>query len=345
MAAKSSIKTVAERLSLSPGTVSIVLNGRGDEMRIAKKTQERIFEAAREQGYRPNIYARRLRQKDTDKRTTVIGVLWPSLYSSELLVRFFDGIQGAILEDGMDVEVVYKPYHYNEIHKLAHVFSNNLFNGVIVVGASDGDVEYLRSQDFFMPVVFFNRQNDKYSSVCMDDYATGQRVAELFYARGHRRVAFLESNLLMRHHAMRKFGFLDACEKLGLTLGPENIIKGGQTEEEWARIVGGLWSSPDRPQALFISLGNFVPAVYRALEREGIRVPEDLELMGYGDSPICSYLRPGLSVIDLPVQEIVKKCIRIVVESTTGALRHPVTLYEEMHFVIRESCGGFPQRK
>lgn len=228
---KTSIKSIAELMNLSPGTVSIVLNGRGDELRISKSTQERIMDAARNLGYQPNVHARRLRQKTKDKPAAIIGVLWSTQYSSDVLVRFFDGIQHAILEDNVNIEVVYKPYPYSGIDRIADVFQTNPFNGVIVFGASDQDVEYVKSVTTSMPIIFFNRMNDRYSSVCVDDFKTGAKVAELFHARGHRDVGVVESTLELRHHAQRKYGFVSTCEALGLRIAPQHVLKGPSDAE------------------------------------------------------------------------------------------------------------------
>ncbi len=342
---KASIRMIAESLNLSPGTVSIVLNGRGDALRIAGKTQERIWAEAKKLGYQPNIHARRLRQKATDNDTAIIGVLWPSLYSSDLLVRFFGGIQEAILEDSADVEVVYRPYHYGEVDTIGEVFRNNLFNGVIVVGASDTDVEFIQAQNCNMPVVFFNRRNERHSAVCMDDYNTGAKVAELFHARGHRNVCFVEAELEMRHLAMRKLGFQDACQRLGLKAVPANPICVASSEEGGRDAALRLLAGNVRPSAVFFVHGSMAAGALTVFERQGIRIPQDIEVLGYGDTPLNRLLRPSLSVIDLPVERIVKKCIELIQETINGRIPQPVTLCEETSLILRESCGGFPEEK
>jgi len=342
--AKTSIRMIAESTKLSPGTVSIVLNGRGDEMRIAQKTQERIWEEAKKLGYQPNIHARRLRQKATGNDTAIIGVLWPSRYSSDLLVRFFEGIQEAILEDSADVEVVYRPYHYGEVDTIGEVFRNNLFNGVIVVGASDGDVDYIRSQNCNMPIVFFNRQNDRHSSVCTDDYGAGAKVAELFHARGHRTVCFVETDLAMRHLSVRKLGFMEACQRLDMQVIPEIPIRVGSSEEGGREAARRIVAGSQHPTAVFFVHGVMAAGALPVFAELGVRVPEDIEVLGYGDTPLHRLMRPALSVLDLPVERIVKRCIGLILEMINGRILQPVTVYEETGLVVRDSCGGFPNQ-
>jgi len=337
-----SIKTIAETLNLSPGTVSLVLNGHGDRMRISKKTQEKILEEAKKQGYKPNIYARRLRQKSAGNASTIIGILWPSLYSSELLVRFFEAVNQTILEGEANIEVVYKPYHYSKIEKISDVLTNNMFNGVIVVGASDSDVEFIKNVNCTMPIVFFNRQNEKYSTVCVDDYNTGNKVAELFHARGHKQVGLIESNLLSRHHSLRSLGFTDGCQRFGMEL--VFTTKETPTEEGGVRSALKLLESPKIPSAIFFAQSTMAPGVYKVFEERGIKISEDVELLAYGDTATNQLLRPTLSVIDLSIQNIVRKCIQLIMEMIKGNVQHQVTLLEDTFFIFRESCGGFPEK-
>lgn len=340
-----SITIIAENLKLSRATVSLVLNGRGDDMRISRDTQTRVIDEAKKLGYKPNIHARRLRQKATSGKTVVIGVLWASMYTAEILIRFFEGIQKAILEDGADVEIVYKPFVYNEINKISSVFENSLFNGVIIVGASDCDIDYIKGINYTMPVILFNRQSDGFSSVCMNDYTVGKKAAEFFYYRGHKTVAIINSNLPMKHHNIRQNGFVETCQKLALTLSPENNMNVGMSIPECESAAFSLLNSTRRPDAVFLSLSGMAPAICAAFKEKNIIVPEDIEVLGYGDSMACQVMRPSLSVIDLPIQEMVGKCIQMIFDMISGDLRQPIMIYEDTLLVIRESSGGIPSQQ
>lgn len=337
-----SVKMIAERTNLSPGTVSIILNGRAREMRISEETEKRVLEEARKLGYKPNIYARRLRQQTDGKVSTVIGVLWPSLYSSELLVRFFDGLHTNILEKNMDVEIVFKPYKYSELYKLEEVFRDNFYNGVIIVGASDKDIEYLNNEKTLMPIVFFNRQSDRFGSVCLDDYNVGRMVAELFSARGHKRAGIIESNLLMRHLSMRRIGFLDGCLRYGIEVSEEHIIQETMDVVGGKRAIKKILESKEQPTALFFSMpAGMVNGAYEVLNSKGIKIPEDVEIVGYGDTITSEMLDPTLTVIDLPVQNMVIRCIQLITEIIKGQVDQSVTVFEKTYFIFRESCGDF----
>ncbi|ACL77752.1 LacI family DNA-binding transcriptional regulator [Ruminiclostridium cellulolyticum] len=336
------IKIIAQKTNLSPGTVSIVLNGRGDKMRISEKTQNRVWEEAKLLGYKPNIYARRLRNQSAGNSAAIIGILWPSVYSSELIVSFFDGIQNSILNDKLNVEVVFKPYQYSEISKMEDVFKNQLFNGVIIVGASDRDVDYMYTIKSAMPIILFNRQNDKYGSVCIDNYDTGKKVAGLLAARKHKKVGLISPNLLSRNFSMRRTGFLDGCQKYGISVLPEHIIQETIDSEGGYRSAEKLLRSESLPTALFLLVSGYSHGVYSVFQKNGVRIPEDIEIIGCSDIVSSRILKPSMTVIDLPVQKMVKKSLLLILDMINGYIQDPHIIFEEAPFIFRESCGGFP---
>jgi LacI family transcriptional regulator len=340
--ADSSIKNIAKKTNLSPATVSIVLNGRGDAMRIPQKTQDRVWVEAKALGYKPNIYARRLRQRSEANPAAIIAVLWPSLYSSELIVGFFDGIQNSILKDKLNVEVVFKPYEYSKISEMEDIFKNLLFNGVIIVGASDSDIDYLYSLKSPMPIVLFNRQNEKYCSVCVDNYNAGEKVAHLLSARGHKNAGVIGPNLISRNFSMRKAGFLDGCRRYGITVLHEHIIQDTMDSEGAYRSTEKLMASSSLPTALFLLVSAYGQGVYSTLQKNGVNIPEDIEIIGYSDMVSCSLLRPSLTVIDPPIQKMVKSSLQLILNIIDGHIHDSHNIFEEANFIFRGSCGGFP---
>lgn len=339
--AKGSIKKIAELTNLSPGTVSIVLNGRGDEMRIAKKTQQRIIDEARKIGYLPNIHARRLRKSSVDNETAVIGVMWPSRYSSDSLVRFFEGIQNSILYNKLNIEIIFKPYIFNELSKADDVFTNSLFNGVIVVGAANSDVEYLHSIRTLMPIVFFNRQDDRYSSVGTDDFAAGELVAKLFHLRGHKSVGMIVPNIYSRHFSLRTSGFTSACEYYNIESYSENIVTGEYDDIKDAAVK--LVNSRNRPTAIYLVITSAAQDLYKVCKQKGLHIPEDVEIIGHVDTALCTLLNPTLSVIDFPVEEMVDRCLHLIVDMLRGEISQPLNILVKTNFIFRGSCGGFPE--
>ena len=203
---KVQIKEIAERLGLSPGTVSIVLNGRGDKMRISKETQKRVKEVAQEMDYQPNIYARRLRKSGSEAASRVIAVLWNSGYDDEIMGSFFRGLQNLVKESGEHVEFYVQMFAYGMLSECERIMTPERFSGIIISGISDADSEFLNSRSFDVPIVCAFRNEKRYHCVYINDYGIGANAASLFAQRGHKTAGLIGSNQKGPNSVLREIG-------------------------------------------------------------------------------------------------------------------------------------------
>lgn len=338
----STIKEIAEQTKLSIGTVSIVLNGRGDEMRISKKTQKLILEAAQGVGYLPNVSARRLRQSNM-RNIPAIATFWKSDLSSDLLGRFFVGAQSSILEEEFEFEMTIHPYKQSQVHRIKEICDKGIYHGAILTGISSEEQRYLEDYPLSVPTVLFNRQSSKYSCTYADTYEIGRKAAELFAVRGHKKVGTIVPDYLVQAENNLRFrGFVESCLKYGLELEERHIqaapmtMEGGNAAAKKIVEGGGVL-----PTAMFFPLGLMAVAALPELHRAGIRIPGEMEILTYGDHDAEKYSVPSLSTVKLPVEEMAAACIRLVMERILDPSAQPNSLVFETPFIFRESCGGF----
>ncbi|HIW34312.1 MAG TPA: LacI family transcriptional regulator [Candidatus Paenibacillus intestinavium] len=341
----STIKEIAERTNLSIGTVSIVLNGRGNEMRISKKTQQRILEAAQGIGYLPNVSARRLRQSNA-RNIPAIATFWPSDLSSELLGRFFVGAQSSILEQEFEFEMTIQPYKKNQIHRIKEICDQGSYHGAILTGISAEEQRYLEEHPLNLPTVMFNRQSSSYSCAHVDTYEIGRKSAELFAIRGHKKVGtIVPDHLVNSENNLRFTGFVESCMEYGLELEERHIqiapmtMEGGNAAAK--RIVEGV---SDLPTAIFFPLGLMAVGALPEFHRAGVRIPDMMEILTYGDHDAEKYSIPSLTTVKLPVEEMAAACIRLVMSRILDCSSEPKSLVFDTPFIFRESCGGFGQQ-
>lgn len=336
----STIKEIAEKTNLSVGTVSIVLNGRGDELRISKKTQQRIIEAAQGAGYLPNVSARRLRQTNA-KNMPVIATFWPSDLSPDLVGRFFVGAQSPLLEKEIEFEMTIQPYNRNNIHRIKEICDQGIYHGVILTGISSEEQLYFEEQALSIPTVMFNRQSHKYSCTHVDTYEIGRKVAELFKARGHKKVGTIAPDYLVNsNNNFRLKGFIESCKAYGLELEERHIQSASMTmeggNEAIKRILNGGGALPT---AMFFPLGLMAVGALPELHRAGITIPDMMEIMTYGDHDAEKYSYPSLSTVKLPVEDMAAECIRLVIERILEPASEPRSVVFDIPFIFRESCG------
>lgn len=336
-----SVKQLAQKLGLSQGTVSIVLNGRGDEMRISKATQARVLDAARAQGYQPAGHARP--RGGAGGSVPLISLFCPYMKGAEPLGRVLGGIQRAILFEGLDVEVTVQPFVAGQISERAHMLSSRACSGAIVMAVGDTDSTFLQSRQFDIPIVALNSITDKYSSVSIDDYEAGFKVATLFGARGHKAAGIIMAENRRKAGRLRQLGFADGCAQQGITLLPQHVQETELSFEGGFRAAGGLMEHRPLPTCLFVEISDMAIGALPAFLKAGVAIPEDMELVTYGDNPMEAFVSPSLSTLHLPLEEMSCACVERVLKMIETGDWDPVSQLFPLELVIRESCGGFPE--
>ena len=335
------ITEIAERLGLSAGTVSIVLNGRGDKMRIAKATQKKVKDAAKEMGYQPNIYARRLRSAGTEETGQVIAVFWNSGYADEIMGGFFRGLQRTAVEKGYHAEFYVHMFEYGQLAECEAIMTPTRFSGIIICGISDADAEFLNSHTFQIPIVCVYRHEKGYHSVYVDDYSIGVNAAELFSQRGHTSVGFIGSTHNGPNSVLRKMGFLNKSFELGLKTGREYI-----REEEGRDFLSGyeamkqLLALENPPTAIFVNIPEQAIGAVSACKAKGIRFQEELELLSMGISKSFDYFMPTISTIYTPVEEAGESALNLLMVASHSDVDMPIARVLEAKCLFGDTCGG-----
>lgn len=337
----STIRVIAKLTNLSAGTVSLVLNGRGDEMRISKKTQKLILDTAKGMGYLPNLSARRLRQAHNINLPTIV-IFWPTDLSADLLGRFFIGAQHHILEQEFDFELTIHPYNRAQISKIREVCNRGIYHAAILTGLSSDEQHYLEENPLSIPTILFNRASSLYHCVYVDSYSIGKKTAELFFARGHKKVGTIITDYLVKNDNNLRFkGFQETCHNLGLELQDKHIQVAPTTMEGGNIAAMKLIESGELPTAIFFPLGLMAIAALPQFKQSGIHIPNDIEILTYGDNEAEKYSVPSLSTVKLPVEEMSTACVRLALNIIHDPSLHNKSLVFETPFIFRESCGGF----
>ena len=341
------IKELAEALGLSQGTISIVLNGRGDEMRISKATQKRVLDGANEMGYELGNRARR-RQAQCERGDRVaISVFIPYIPDVKIILgRVLYGLHQVLLEENLPIDLLIRPFRFRQLEKCQKFFSSLSCQGAIVLGMSEEeDIPFLMKNTFDIPAILYNHPTEKYSTVSVDDYEAGRKAASIFRARGHERVGLIMPTDLNKSGSLRKMGFLDGCRYLGLTLDPEFV------QEEYISTEGGVRAArkfmeqgKPLPTAVFVQISDMAVGAVRTFLQNGIRIPEDMELLSFG-GVMEDYTEPAVSSISMPVEEMSAECLRMIWSAVQKNDRRPLTRVMPLSLNFRKTCGGFPEQE
>lgn len=336
------IKQIAEQLGVSSGTVSIVLNGRGDQMRISKTTQQRIQDMAKEMNYQPNIYARRLRKSAEGETPYIIALFWREEYLDDLLGQFLQGLYQMIKQNDLNIELVLQLYNFGNLEKYKSFFNSNHFNGAIIGGISNEDQQFLEQSDFEIPIVLIGRSTKNYNSVLIDDYEAGESCANLFFVRNHKTVGLIGLSTKGKSVQLIELAFKETCKEKNIHIDTNYISYCAQRD-----YVSGYESAMEilsneiKPTAIFVMDGRNAGGVLKACKTVGLNVPKDIELLVFGYNEYFSYSDPTITTIQQPMVQFAESSLNMILVSLKNKMDIPMIQEFTPIFTFRESCGGF----
>ncbi|MEU9266146.1 LacI family DNA-binding transcriptional regulator [Streptomyces sp. NPDC048251] len=295
-------RDIAERLGISVSTVGRALS---DDPRISEETKFRVRQAASDMGYVGNRAARMMRGASSNVIALVIPDIRNSFYSTiahELSKNMeAEGFQLMLSETDDDRMVELR--HLREL-------SANRVAGVIIVPTArphNDSVKLLRS----LPHLQLLRRHPSLGAQWfgVDDHEALREATAHLVAQGHTRLAYVGGPEELPTGAERLRGFHSALREGGLPddagraeLGPPSSVDHGR------QAVRRLLSGPDAPSALVLGSIQLTLGVLEELSRQGVKVPEDLSVVGFGEEPGFSWWGPGLTTIGLPIQEMATGC-------------------------------------
>lgn len=320
------IKQIAERVGMSQSTVSIVLNGRGDEMRISKETQRKILDTAREMNYQPNIYARRLRGAACEGQAgQIVGVFWNENFAEDTMSRYFTGLFQAVEKNRYPVEFMVKMFKNGQLSALKESMNLKKFSGILIAGASAEDLDYLNREEFEVPIVV-NRPNNKYSSVYVDSYEVGAECARLFAKKGFKTAGILGADTGTVGAGLRELGFQNECRARGVEIREEWIIKGSRIDMESGYECARRFSEmKEKPEGLFIMLDSMALGAMIQFRESGIRIPEEMAVIAFGLNPMLRHISPSVTMIGNSMMDTGENAINILMTVLNNNIKMPIS--------------------
>jgi LacI family transcriptional regulator len=339
---QTTISDVAKVLGVAPSTVSRALNGHSD---INSNTRQAIIDVARQLDYQPNLLAQSLKSSETK----TIGVVIPDI-ERPFFATAISGIQQVVTEAGYRVMICQSKESYDvEVSNVQALIASRV-DGLLICHSRETEnfdhVKPLACRG--IPIVHFDRVSNEVDSdkVILDDWNGAFTVTEHLIEQGARRIAILagpESLLISRN---RLAGYQHALKRNQIPLRKEYEIHiEFQTEEAVAALDTWL-ALPEPPDAIFaINYTNAFDLLV-ALKKRGVRVPEDMAVVGFGDEFMASMIEPGLTTVDLHPYRIGQQAARLFLEQVRQKEDfRPRTFVISGDLVIRQSSlkgkGGF----
>lgn len=333
-------KEIAEYAGVSLSTVSIVLNNRGGEYRISDKTTEKIFEAAKTLGYQ---HETRERRKKQNLQKSLIGVFCPMNFVKGPIDEFYGYAEKYIKEQKLPYDIVLLPYELGSLKEKAAWISSDFVAGAVMIALSEDDIEFIENSHFDIPLILYNRAAKGYCSVLNDDYNIGNKAMSHFIKRGHKKFGIISPNYSSRALSLRTVGYLDRFNSQNFNSDDAFILPVIFCEDN---DTGGynamqqMLESEKRPTAIFIPSDNMISGIVRCIQDKGFKIPEDFEIISYGNRLINRVFNPGITSFEPSYEEMSNNSIMLLHNEITGgsAAMDNVKLIFEGKCVFRESC-------
>jgi LacI family transcriptional regulator len=324
---------VARRAGVSPMTVSRVVNGSGS---VSPVLRARVEEALAETGYMPNTVARNLRARRTD----TIALVLPDM-TNPFFTTLAHGVETAAREAGISMLLANSDEREDEERRLVALLLQRQVDGLLCVPAGTG-VETVRlCRDRGVPLVVVDRRPHAPGAdvVRADSEGGAFELGRLLVGLGHRRMAVLSGPASVPTSIDRVTGFCRAVVGEAGLPAPF-VVHGAFSIESGHDMTMSVIRLVPRPTALFAANNFIAIGVLHALEELGVRVPDDVAVVGFDDLPLAMVTFPFLTVAAQPAFEMGRRAVAVLLDRQANPDRptHDVVLPTEL--VVRRSSGG-----
>lgn len=327
-----SLRTLGDYLNLSPATISLVLNNAPGVRSIPQETRDRVTEAAAKFDYRPSFYARSLRKR----QTFTVGVLVPDL-NDNYVSQVLSGVEEVLIEEGYFYLTASHRRKPDLIEEYPRLLMDRSVEGFILI-------DTMLDHSMKLPVVSVagHRKLAGVTNVVLDQRRAAELAMRHLYELGHRKIAFMRGGSHSSDADERWECYMAVARELKLAVPPELTVQVQlkvSTPDMGVGPVNQLLDRRIRFTALVCYNDMSAIGAIRTFKDHGVRVPEDVSVVGFDDVQFAAYQQPRLTTIRQPVNEMGMTAARSLLKRIRNEEKFTdrVSIFPEL--VIRESTS------
>ncbi len=332
---KIDIRVVAARAGVSIATVSRAIN---HVPTVDPLLAERVWQAAAELNYFPNTQARAL----VSGRSRLLGLIVSEItnpFFPELIQEF----EQVAVERGYEILIASTNYERKKMESCTRRMLERKVDGVAVMTFGIEDFLFERFAADNIPVVFIDAAPSRpLSGFLTVDYRAGiYEAVQHLAVLGHRKIGFIAGPLRLRSAAAREAAFVDCMRSIGLTANPEWLVEGDHTLDGGRDAMQKVLALPDRPTAVLCSNDMTAIGVQHALFEAGLKVPDDLSIIGFDDIHLAEYTIPPLTTVRMSCKDLALRAVNLLMEQLQPVpgrsnVSHPKI---DTKLVVRQTTG------
>ncbi len=325
-----SLRTLGDYLDLSPATISLVLNNAPGVRSIPPETRERVIAAAKKFDYRPSFFARSLRRRQSFS----VGVLVPEL-SDGYSTLVMNGIEEVLIEEG---------YFYLTASHRRKADLIQEYPGLLMERSVEGFVTIDTALQHSLPLPVVSVAGHKalpgVARIVLDHRRAAELTLRHLYQLGHRHIAFMRGQPFSSDSDDRWQGLMAVARQLGLIVNPELVVQLEQnlSSPELGYPVAARLLSQKSPFTAVVAY-NDISAIgaIRSFRDHGVRVPEDVSVIGFDDIQAAAFHTPALTTIRQPLNSMGNTAARMLLDRIRGGSQFPDEMPIVPELIVRES--------
>jgi DNA-binding LacI/PurR family transcriptional regulator len=325
-----SLRTLGDYLDLSPATISLVLNNAPGVRSIPQETRDRVIAAAKKFEYRPSFFARSLRRRQSFS----VGVLVPEL-SDGYSVLVMNGIEEVLIEEGYFYLTASHRRKADLIEEYPGLLMDRSVEGFVAI-----DTALQHSLPLPVVAVAGHKSLPGVTRIVLDHRRAAELTLRHLWQLGHRQIAFMRGQTFSSDSDDRWGCLMAIAKELGLEVRPELVVQLEQnlSSPELGYPVPGRLLAEKKLFTALVSYNDIAAiGAIRSLRDHGLRVPEDVSVVGFDDIQGAAYHTPSLTTIRQPLNNMGNKAARILLERIRGAREFPDEVPIVPELIIRES--------
>jgi DNA-binding LacI/PurR family transcriptional regulator len=332
-----SIKDIARLARVSHSTVSRALQ---NSPLVNARTAERIRQIAHDSGYRASAVARGL----VTQRTRTIGLVVTTIadpFASEVV----SGIEQAANDRGYSVFLADSNADPGREKKVVQSFAERRVDGIIVTSSRVGALYLPLLSEMMVPIVLVNDQHPGAfaHSVMIGNLEGSRAAAKHLVGLGHRRIAYLGDQFGYQSDIERFAGYREALDAADIPFLPELVVHGDGKPEAAMRAMDKLLTLPDRPTAVCCYNDMSALGAMRSIRLHGLRVPEDISVVGFDDLFLASYTQPPLTTVRQPMRRMGQLAMESLFKLMSGE-ESAIKIKVDAELIVRESTASVARR-
>jgi len=335
--AELTLESLAKMIGVSRSTISRVINGSPN---VSPEVREKVLKAIQTTGFHPNAAARSL----ASQRSWMIGLVLPrnvaSFFTDPYFPQLTQGIAYSCNEHDLSLTLFLVANKKDEEKIYPRVSRSKMLDGVLIQSGEAADELVNKLSTSSLPMVVLGRpwESKNITYIDVDNVDSALKATRYLVDLGYQRIATITGSLKSTASVDRLEGYRKCLTQTGRDFDPSLVAEGDFTENSGYLAMKKLL--PQKPDAVFCASDMMAVGAIRAIQEAGLRIPEDIALVGFDDIPLGGLTKIKLTTVRQPIEQFGVKAVDLLIDLIEKGNKPARRMFLDTELVVRESCGA-----